>query len=58
MILGPQEWLLIIVAVILLFLGPKKLPALARSIGKSIGEFKKGMHESKEIKKSSKKLKG
>ncbi len=40
---GGFEWiiLLIIVAIILL-LGPKKIPELARGIGKAIGEFRKG----------------
>jgi len=36
--------LLIILFVVLLLFGGKKLPELARSLGKSIGEFKKG-HE-------------
>jgi TatA/E family protein of Tat protein translocase len=34
------EWFYILLVVLLLF-GPKKLPDLARSIGKSIGEFRK-----------------
>ena len=39
--LGPTELILILLLVVLLF-GAKKLPALARSMGKSIKEFKKG----------------
>lgn len=40
---GPE--LLIVLVVILIFFGPKKLPDLSRAIGKSIGEFKKGRQE-------------
>ena len=43
----PGIWeLLIILLVLLLLFGAKKLPDLARSIGKSINEFKKGREES------------
>jgi len=38
--LGGQEMLIIFLIVLLLF-GAKKLPDLARGIGKSMGEFKK-----------------
>ncbi len=37
---GGPEWMAIIFVVLLLF-GAKKLPELARGLGKSIGEFKK-----------------
>jgi len=37
--------LLIILAIALLIFGPKKLPEMGASIGKSIKEFKKGMAE-------------
>ena len=40
--------LLIILAVILLLFGATKLPQLARSMGKSVNEFKKGMKEGEE----------
>jgi sec-independent protein translocase protein TatA len=40
---GP-EWIVVIAIVVLLF-GAKKLPELARSVGKSTSEFKKGMAE-------------
>jgi sec-independent protein translocase protein TatA len=40
---GP-EWIVVAVVLILLF-GAKKLPELARSVGKSTSEFKKGMSE-------------
>jgi len=41
---GPWEWL-IVLGVILLLFGAKKLPELARSLGKSSSEFKKGVKE-------------
>ena len=42
--LGVQELLVIFIILIFLF-GATKLPQLARSMGKSVKEFKKGMHE-------------
>jgi len=42
---GGSEIILIIFIILLLF-GAKKLPDLARSMGKSLGEFKKGQQES------------
>ena len=43
---GWQELTLILLIVLLLF-GAKKLPEVARSVGKALGEFKKGMKETK-----------
>jgi sec-independent protein translocase protein TatA len=40
---GP-EWIVVLVIVVLIF-GAKKLPELARSVGKSTSEFKKGMND-------------
>ncbi|HZD16822.1 MAG TPA: twin-arginine translocase TatA/TatE family subunit [Actinomycetota bacterium] len=37
--------LVIILAVLLLLFGAKRLPEIARSVGKSTKEFKKGMRE-------------
>ena len=37
--LGPSELIIIFVVIIILF-GPKRLPELARSLGRSIKEFK------------------
>jgi sec-independent protein translocase protein TatA len=45
--LGPTE-LLIILGIILLLFGASRLPALARSLGKSTREFKKGLREGEE----------
>lgn len=42
---GPQELLFIFLIFLLLF-GAAKLPELARSMGKSMGEFKKAQKES------------
>lgn len=41
---GGTEVLLILFVVLLLF-GAKKLPELSRSLGKSLGEFKKGKED-------------
>ena len=37
--------LLIILAVILIFFGPAKLPELAKSMGQAVSEFRKGTKE-------------
>jgi sec-independent protein translocase protein TatA len=42
--LGSQEILLIFIIIIVLF-GASKLPELARSMGRSMGEFKRGQVE-------------
>jgi sec-independent protein translocase protein TatA len=42
--LGPVEIILIVVVILLLF-GAKRIPEIARSLGKSLGEFKKGQQE-------------
>ena len=42
--IGAPELIIILVIVLLLF-GAKKLPEMARSLGKSQGEFKKGIKE-------------
>jgi sec-independent protein translocase protein TatA len=43
---GGAEWIVILAIVVLLF-GAKKLPELGGSVGKSIREFKKGVDEGK-----------
>ncbi|MGB8656353.1 MAG: twin-arginine translocase TatA/TatE family subunit [Candidatus Zixiibacteriota bacterium] len=42
--IGAQELLLILLIVLLLF-GAKKIPEIARGLGKSVAEFKKGTRE-------------
>jgi TatA/E family protein of Tat protein translocase len=42
--LGTQELMIILVIALVLF-GGSKLPELARSLGKSMNEFKKGVQE-------------
>ncbi|ODS35059.1 hypothetical protein BEH94_03820 [Candidatus Altiarchaeales archaeon WOR_SM1_SCG] len=47
---GHTEWLIILLIILLLF-GGKKLPELARSIGKAVTEFKGGLKDvEKEVK--------
>ncbi|MEZ4631579.1 MAG: twin-arginine translocase TatA/TatE family subunit [Deinococcales bacterium] len=40
--------ILIILVVILLFFGPRRLPELAKSVGQSVREFRKGIRDMKE----------
>ena len=41
---GPWQIILLLVVIVLVF-GSKKLPELARALGKAKGEFKKGKEE-------------
>ncbi len=45
---GPWQ-ILIVVALIVLLFGSKKLPELARALGKAKGEFKKGTEEGERL---------
>lgn len=45
---GPWQ-ILLLLAIILLLFGGKKLPELAHSLGKSLGEFKKGKEEGDKV---------
>ena len=45
---GPWQ-ILIVVALIVLLFGSKKLPELARALGKAKGDFKKGTEEGERL---------
>jgi sec-independent protein translocase protein TatA len=51
--MGPTEWIIILVVVLLLF-GPKKLPEIGKAVGQGIRELKKATdkEEVKEDKKA------
>lgn len=40
--------LLVILAIVLVIFGAKKLPEIAKSMGQSVAEFKKGINETKD----------
>jgi TatA/E family protein of Tat protein translocase len=42
--IGPQE-ILIVLVIALVVLGPKKLPEMARSLGRGVKEFKEGIND-------------
>ena len=52
--IGTTEWILIFCGIAILF-GARKIPELARSLGSSVNEFKKGMKEGAEPTSSEKK---
>ena len=45
---GPPELLIVLVIIIVLF-GANKVPGIARSLGRSLGEFKKGRDEGEKL---------
>ena len=49
-----SELMMILLVALLLFGGYKKIPDLARNLGKSLGAFKKGLKESGEEKSADK----
>ncbi len=50
LLIGPLGWseLLIILFLVLIFFGPRRLPEVAEAIGKSIRKFKKSSREIKD----------
>jgi sec-independent protein translocase protein TatA len=42
---GPSEWIIVGVVAVAVLFGFKKIPEIARSLGRSQGEFKKGLKE-------------
>ena len=51
--IGPTELIIVLVILVLLF-GARKLPELARGLGASAKEFKKGLSDDKEEAKDTK----
>lgn len=53
---GPTEWFIILLIVLVLF-GAKRLPELARGLGKSLSEFRKAKDEfDREVQRSTQEL--
>lgn len=40
-----QEWIILVIVVVVLIFGAKKIPELAKTMGKAKGEFEKGKIE-------------
>lgn len=45
MISNPYDWIIILVVIAVVFFGASKIPELFRSLGRAVGEFKKGRIE-------------
>jgi sec-independent protein translocase protein TatA len=45
--LGGYEWILVILVIVIVIFGAKKIPEIARSIGKAKAEYEKGRIQSK-----------
>ena len=45
---GPPEMLIVLIIVVVLF-GANKVPGIARALGRSLGEFKKGRDEGEKL---------
>ena len=56
--MSPGIWQVVIVLIVLAVLfGTKKIPELARSLGKAKGEFKKGLAEGEKLEEEAAKMK-
>ena len=42
---GPSEWIIVAIVAIVVIFGAKKIPEMARSMGRAQSEFKKGIKE-------------
>ncbi len=42
---GPSEWLVVAIVALVVIFGAKKIPEMARSLGRAQSEFKKGLRE-------------
>jgi sec-independent protein translocase protein TatA len=42
---GPSEWVIIAIVAFVVLFGAKKIPEMARSLGRAQSEFKKGVNE-------------
>jgi sec-independent protein translocase protein TatA len=47
-LIGTTEWIIILAVVVLIF-GARKLPELSRAMGRSITEFKEGLKGDREL---------
>ncbi|NOJ27933.1 MAG: twin-arginine translocase TatA/TatE family subunit [Nitrososphaera sp.] len=45
--LGGMEWIFIVIAIVVIFFGVKKIPEIARSFGKASAEYEKAKIEAK-----------
>jgi sec-independent protein translocase protein TatA len=45
---GTTEWIIILIVAVLIF--GRRLPEVARNLGRSVSDFKKGMQEASDIK--------
>jgi sec-independent protein translocase protein TatA len=50
--LGPEQWIIVLVVILLLF-GGTKIPELMRGVGRGVGELQKGLEEGKRTLQSS-----
>ncbi len=48
--MSPSIWqILLVLAIVILLFGPKRIPGLGKSLGEAIRGFKKGLNEDSEI---------